>query len=77
VASGPLRDLAAVNDQLAGARIERVLVGLGGSDNLLVIHTDRHDPDTGSVLQLHVTGWRDVRLIGGLLLTVPPMETGA
>lgn len=51
-----LLELRAANALLAGARIERVLVGCQADVPLLVIETDREDPDSGCAFSLLVSG---------------------
>lgn len=71
-----LLELRAVNALLAGARIERVLVGCQADVPILVIETDRHDPDTGRVFTLHVTGAFDASVGVSLFERLPSEVVG-
>lgn len=66
-----LLDVRAVNRLLAGARIERVLVGCQSDVPVLVIQTDRKDPDSGATLALEVSGNFDVSLLKAAFLALP------
>jgi hypothetical protein len=66
-----LLELRAVNRVLAGARIERVLVGCQSDVPVLVIETDRKDPDSGAVFTLHVSGQFNVSVGVSVLERLP------